>query len=189
MIAKQSIWKVSFPSGVVGRRMNARQFFSSPAVNTNTNATMATKRHQERKLFKFPMSVLYNVVSDVDNYKHFVPWCKDSVVLERNGNKVTAELVVGFQYLQERYVSNVTLTPPHTVAATSSQAAVFEHLKSEWKFTPASDPNNTWVNFYVEFRFKSALYNEVSELFMSEVAKKMVQAFEKRCMEVTRKPS
>lgn len=46
----------------------------------------------------------YRVVSDVQEYKHFVPWCQQSKVLtlSKDGTHMTAELEVGFQMLKER---------------------------------------------------------------------------------------
>lgn len=43
--------------------------------------------------------------ADVDNYQHFVPWCRKSVVTKRSddGHKIEAELEVGFQLFVERY--------------------------------------------------------------------------------------
>eukprot|EP01033_Poteriospumella_lacustris_P005388 gene5388-3836_t len=96
-----------------------------------------------------------------------------------------AELEVGFQMFSERYLSDVALEPNRSVVASSSHTQLFEHLRSEWHFQAASDASNsTWVSFSVEFRFKSAVYNEVSELFMQEVVKKMVRAFEQRCRDL-----
>ena len=45
------------------------------------------------------------MVSKVEDYHSFVPWCKQSRVIRRVGSTyVEAELVVGFQMLTERYV-------------------------------------------------------------------------------------
>jgi ribosome-associated toxin RatA of RatAB toxin-antitoxin module len=47
---------------------------------------------------------MYAVVSDVDQYHKFVPWCQKSVTLRRapDGKCLEAELEVGFQLLVER---------------------------------------------------------------------------------------
>ncbi len=139
------------------------------------------KKHHERRLIRYPMEELYEVVADVSKYHEFVPWCKNSKVLEQSDKAMRAELTVGFQLLNERYISNVVLQKPTCVIATSTQTNLFEYLKSEWKFSPSSDPNATWVTFNVQFKFRLALYNEISELFMEEVVKNMVKAFESRC--------
>lgn len=142
------------------------------------------KKHYERKLITQPITTLYTVVSDVSKYHEFVPWCKKSDVLTNDGKHMTAELEVGFNIFTERYISKVETAEPTWVSAVSVDTNVFDYLKTEWKFTPASDPKSTWVTFQVEFQFKSAVYNELSKLFLQEVITKMVKAFEARCVVV-----
>lgn len=146
----------------------------------------AARRHHERRLLQHPASLLYEVVADVEKYHCFVPWCQQSKILTNTGNELTAELTVGFKYLTERYVSRVQLLAPQLVTAQSTQTNLFEFLKTEWKFTPAADPNHTWVSFQVDFQFRSALYNELSDFFLNEVVHNMVKAFEQRCKAVDR---
>lgn len=145
------------------------------------------KRHYERKLISQPIELLYEVVSDVDNYKNFVPWCKQSRVLIKNKEYMEAELEVGFSLYSERYTSTINLLKPSSVIATSTDTKLFNYLKTNWKFVPAKNPATTWVVFEVEFQFKSSLYNEVSKLFMQEVTSKMVTAFEQRCVLISSK--
>jgi ribosome-associated toxin RatA of RatAB toxin-antitoxin module len=142
------------------------------------------KKHFERKLIKQPISALYEVVSDVDRYKEFVPWCKESRVVSKSGKHMTADLEVGFNIFSEKYTSKIEVLEPTFVSAVSTQTNLFEYLRTEWKFTPASDPSTTWVTFQVEFKFRSAMYNELSRLFLQEVIAKMVNAFEQRCKTV-----
>eukprot|EP01031_Cornospumella_fuschlensis_P028334 gene28334-34210_t len=142
------------------------------------------KRHHERKLIKYPPELLYEVVSDVDKYHEFVPWCQKSKVLSKNNESMSAELTVGFKYFTEKYISQVQLKPDKFVSACSTQTNLFEYLKTEWKFSPAQAPGTTWVSFQVDFKFRSTLYNEVSEYFLSEVVCNMVKAFEERCKQL-----
>ena len=52
---------------------------------------------------RYTQEQLYNVVSDVQNYKEFVPWCQRSIVtLEKPPDFLEAELEVGFKMFVER---------------------------------------------------------------------------------------
>ena len=144
------------------------------------------KKHYERKLIQQPIETLYEVVSDVDRYKEFVPWCKNSKVIIKNGENMTAELEVGFNVFAEKYTSKIETSEPNYVKAISVETSIFEFLKTEWKFVPASDPSATWVIFQVNFQFRNSLYNEISKLFLQEVVAKMVTAFEQQCTVVRR---
>ena len=65
--------------------------------------------------FRFSMENLYHVVSHVEDYKYFVPWCRDSTVNERKDGHVKCKLVIGFPPLVERYISVLTLVPHNLV--------------------------------------------------------------------------
>jgi coenzyme Q-binding protein COQ10 len=159
----------------------------------------SSKRHYERRLLPYPQKHCFNVVADVSLYKNFVPWVKNSIILpdrtsatgtspiasqpdyqsiQRN---IDAELEIGFGMFTEKYISHVTLSPYDQVIAVSKQTNLFEHLQTEWKFSAAKDPTTCWVTFSVDFEFKSAIYNQLSDLFMEDVANNMVKAFEKQC--------
>ena len=140
------------------------------------------KHYHERRRMNYTCDQLYDVVSNVDSYKTFVPWCRDSKVLKRTSSELEAELVVGFGFFNEKYTSVVKLEKPVQVTAISHQTNLLEYLTTEWRFSPSSsDPKKTWVTFKIEFKFKSSIYNQVSEMFMKEVVDKMVQAFETKC--------
>lgn len=140
------------------------------------------KHFHERRLLKFSNEQLFHVVSNVQSYKQFVPWCQESNVVTKTTSGVEAELVVGFGYFQERYISVVEMDRPRKVIATSKETSLFEYLRTEWRFTPnLTDPRKCWVTFEVEFKFKSALYNQAADMFLKEVVNKMVAAFEGQC--------
>lgn len=133
---------------------------------------------------RFPQKHVYEVVSGVSEYKHFVPWCVDSVVLMQRNGYMEAELAVGFNVFAERYVSRVTMEPYNRVVAAAENTQLFHYLTNEWNFSPGPDPSSTWVAFSVDFQFRSILYSQASHLFFDEVVSKMVAAFERRCVVV-----
>jgi len=145
----------------------------------------SVRRHHERRLLRYTADEVFNIVADVSSYSSFVPWCKQSTVLSRTGpSSLTAELVVGFGLFKEKYTSEVVMSAPKSVVATSKQVNLLEFLRTEWTFTPTSDPSSCWVTFNIDFKFKSDMYTRVSDLFLQEVVDNMVAAFESRCKSV-----
>lgn len=147
------------------------------------NRTVVTSRtHKERRLLKFSDEELYSIVSSVQLYHQFVPWCIGSTIIRSTPKSLEAELVVGYGVFNEKYISDVTMIKPKSVIAVSKQTNLLEYLKTTWSFTPcSSNPAHCWVVFEIDFKFKSALYNHVSDMFLQEIINSMVSAFEGRC--------
>ncbi|OQV19188.1 putative Coenzyme Q-binding protein COQ10-like protein A, mitochondrial [Hypsibius exemplaris] len=131
------------------------------------------------------MEQMFDVVADVKQYKEFVPWCTNSTLLySRQGppGNEKYQMEIGFPPISERYTSNVTTVRPNLVKAVSTEGKMFNHLATEWKFSPGlpNNPKTCTLDFYVSFEFRNILYTKMSQLFFDEVVRQMVNAFLRR---------
>lgn len=155
--------------------------YTTTSVSSQTGLTGHERKHCERRVLPFTPRELYDVVSNVEEYSQFVPWCTRSIVRHRiSENHVAAELAVGFQMLSERYTSLVTFEPYKAVRADVPNSSLFDYLINDWVFEDGPEEGTTLLTFYVEFRFRNPLYQRITDLFFNEVVKNMVNAFERR---------
>ncbi|KAF7656969.1 hypothetical protein LDENG_00033490 [Lucifuga dentata] len=150
----------------------------------NLAAPISTRRmeYTERRTLGFTPEQVYSVVSSVDQYQRFVPWCKKSRIIKRRNSNFLAELEIGFPPIMERYTSEVTIIPNHQVRAVCTDGSLFSHLETTWRFAPGDKdrPDSCKVDFYVSFEFKSLLHSQLASVFFEEVVKQMVSAFDSR---------
>ena len=74
------------------------------------------------------MDQLYDVVANVDDYKHFVPYCQVSETFEASETYARANLAVGFGPVTERYTSILTLTRPNLVKVFDGFDLLFQKI-------------------------------------------------------------
>ena len=125
------------------------------------------------------MEQMFEVVSDVDNYYNFLPWCKKSIVLQKSDRNLKADLIIGFPPINESYTSNVTLLKPHLVKAECVDGKLFNHMLTLWRFSPGlkRETQSCVIDFRITFEFCSAFHLHLSNLFFDQVARQMEGAF------------
>lgn len=164
-------------------------------IQAHRNVSLASliRRHGEdhghqsytfKKHFPYPQKLVYEVVSSVDQYEQFIPFCMKSFVnaKDSNGDPTEAGLKVGFNEFQEEFTCKLTCESPRLVAAESITNTLFKYLKTEWTIEPQGAGCS--VHLGLQYDFNSELYNRVSSLFAKRVAMVMTKAFQKRSYEV-----
>ncbi|CAI4051137.1 hypothetical protein SKDZ_15G1460 [Saccharomyces kudriavzevii ZP591] len=169
-----------------------RHFFGLGA----TNHVIREQRYVLRKTINTHPSTIYAAVSEVSEYKEFIPYCVDSFVDKRNPvdkKPVIAGLRVGFKQYDEEFICNVTCKEKvngddiYTVVAETVSHNLFHLLYSKWTIMPhPTRPNAAMVELLLRFKFKSRIYNSVSLLFAKTVTELVMNAFAKRAYHLVR---
>ena len=134
--------------------------------------------HAEKRLLPYTPEKLYNLVSDVEKYPEFLPWCLALRVRRREVKTINADMIIGFKIFREKFTTRVTLNPPRRIDVEYLDGP-FKYLNNHWIFKPIDD-GACEIDFYVDFEFKSILLQKAIGAVFNEAVQKMINAFEAR---------
>src|ERR1700753_946014 len=112
-------------------------------------------KYAEQRLLPYTPEQLFTLVADIERYPEFLPWCVGARIRERTDKTITADLLIGFRMVRERFTSRVVLDRPGLIDVTYSDGP-FKYLTNHWKFVPQPD-GRCLLDFYVDFEFRSRM--------------------------------
>jgi coenzyme Q-binding protein COQ10 len=137
--------------------------------------------HAERRLVAYTPEQIYDLVTDVERYPEFLPWCVGARVRSQTQTELVADLTIGFGPFRESFTSRVALDRPQS-AHVRYERGPFRYLNNRWSFTP--HPKGCLVDFFVEFEFRSRLLQAAIGAVFNEAVRLMVRAFLRRARDV-----
>ena len=138
-------------------------------------------QHAETRFLPYTPEQMFDLVADIGRYDEFLPWVQGMRIRSHEGNVVTADMIVGFRMVRERFTSRVTLDRPGKVHVDYISGPL-KHLKNDWVFRPA--PGGCTIDFSVDFEFRNKMFERLAGMFFGEAFKRMVRAFEARAAHV-----
>ena len=135
-------------------------------------------KHIERRILSHTPSNLFNLVSDVNKYPEFLPWCLGARAKSSSKNELNADLIIGFKLYKEVYSSQIILDHNKNKIIVNYKDGPFEYLNNYWIFN--ENNKGCEIEFMVEFKFKSNFLQSLIETLFTEAVLRMVKAFENR---------
>jgi len=172
-------WPPPPAAGTLGS--SARPFFSLGSSSGQLQT------HRERRVVSVPPDLFFDVVANVDEYKHFLPFCVHSQVLKRpSETEMIAEMGIGFRVFREDYTSRVKLDRAgRRISIKAIKSPTFTTLTSSWQFKEVpGKPDHTAVDFTVEFGVSNSLLQSAVDVVFNDVTRQQVKAFEARCRKI-----
>jgi coenzyme Q-binding protein COQ10 len=138
--------------------------------------------HAEKRLLPYTPEQLFDLVADVERYPEFLPWAVAARIRSREGNVITADLMIGFKMFRERFTSRIVLDRPRRIDVSYTEGP-FKYLNNHWVFEPMPG-GGTCIDFFVDFEFRSVLLQRLIGMLFNEAVRRMVQAFETRARQL-----
>ncbi len=126
---------------------------------------------------------MYSLVSDVERYAEFLPWCDRSEVLERHEDGVTARIGMAIAGIRQSFSTRNIEVPDKSVHMTLVDGP-FSKLDGLWQFLPLAKPEACKIEFELNYAFSSRALEMVISPVFDRIANSFVEGFVKRAEKV-----
>lgn len=135
-------------------------------------------------LIWYSPSEMYRLVTDVDHYPQFLPWCDKARVVSHEENGMLAEIGIAFSGIHQTFTTQNVHTLDRQVIINLVNGP-FSKLEGEWNFLPLGEPiqRACKVELTLTYGFDNTLGRIISPVF-DKIAGSMVDAFVKRAKQV-----
>lgn len=133
---------------------------------------------RETRRLPFSCEQMFDLVADVGRYGEFLPWVVATRVRSDTEQEMTADMLVGFKAIREKFTSRVTKDRPNRIDVHYLDGPLRD-LDNSWVFRPTED-GGCEIDFCVQFTFRNAVFEALAGQYFDRAFRKMVEAFEKR---------
>ncbi len=85
-------------------------------------------------LLPYPIDDIFSLVANVEGYRDFLPWCRESRVLDTQDNELVASIQVVVAGHSERMITR-NILEPHTRIGLELVKGPFSSFAGEWRFS------------------------------------------------------
>ena len=128
---------------------------------------------------------MFALVTAVDKYPEFLPWCDRAAVLEADADGMTAEVGIAFAGLRQTFTTRNTHVPGREVGMKLVKGP-FSKLDGVWTFSPVGDGQQRAcrVELTLNYGFDNFALSTVVGPVFDRIAGSLVDAFVKRAEQV-----
>jgi ribosome-associated toxin RatA of RatAB toxin-antitoxin module len=144
------------------------------------------KHVRKSVLLWYSPAEMYELVTAIEAYPQFLPWCSSAEVLERRDDGITARLGLAYMGVRQQFTTRNDHLPRRAVFLRLVDGP-FSRLEGRWQFFPVgsedeagNDPRACRVEFELRYAFASAALEAVVSPAFDKVANTFVDSFVRR---------
>ena len=121
---------------------------------------------------------MYGLVTDVNRYSQFLPWCEHARVVEEHANGMTAEMGIAFGGVRQTF-STRNVHKPDSQVHMQLLNGPFSQLDGQWNFLPLVDGAQRAfkVELTLKYGFDSSTLSTLLRPVFDKIAASLVDAF------------
>ena len=133
-------------------------------------------------LLPYTHTEMFDLVSDILAYPEFLPWCSGTQILSRQGEALSARISFSVSGVSQSFTTRNRLQPGKEIAMQLVDGP-FSELHGQWRFQPLGDAGSK-ISLFLEYDFSSKVVALAVGPVFNKIANTLVDAFQKRAVEV-----
>jgi len=135
-------------------------------------------------LLPYTAGQMYGLVTDVERYPEFLPWCNAARILADEGEFVTVNLGLARGVVRGNFTTRNRLVPDRSVEMRLVEGP-FSLLEGRWDFLPIQDAG-TRAELQIRFQTRGVIGGLALGSAFEGICNQMVDAFGRRANQVFR---
>ena len=143
------------------------------------------KQVRKSVLLWYSPQEMYELVTGVEAYPQFLPWCDSARIVERHEDGVTARLGLHYMGVRQTFTTRNVQRPTESVAVHLVDGP-FSLLEGSWLFKPLGDAAKAAckIEFDLRYAFSSKALEAVVSPVFDRIANTFVDSFVHRAEDV-----
>jgi ribosome-associated toxin RatA of RatAB toxin-antitoxin module len=133
-------------------------------------------------LLPYSAAQMYALVTDVERYPDFLPWCTSSEILAGGGDEMTVKLGLSSGLARASFTTRNRMVPDRSVTMNLVDGP-FDHLEGRWEFSPIGDAG-VRADLHVRFSTHGLVGALALGPAFEGICNHMVDAFSRRARQV-----
>ncbi|MEN8107060.1 MAG: type II toxin-antitoxin system RatA family toxin [Pseudomonadota bacterium] len=133
-------------------------------------------------LLPYTPQEMFVLVSDIESYPDFLPWCTGTRVLSREYDEVRARIDFSVSGMTRSFTTR-NRHQVNKMIEIQLVEGLFSRLTGCWQFEPLGE-EGCKISLFLEYDFSSRMLGMVIGPVFSQIANTLVDSFQKRAIEV-----
>lgn len=129
-------------------------------------------------LLGYSAEQMFDLVSKVEDYPQFLPWCSGVNVVERGDDKLVATIQINFHGVRQSFTTANHNDRPNQMKMHLVDGP-FKMLEAVWTFKPLRT-DAVKIDFDIQYEFSSVILAQIVGPVFGMIASTMVDSFCKR---------
>lgn len=126
---------------------------------------------------------MFDLVNDVEAYPSFLPWCRDSNIISKTDDEISASLDLAKGGIHHVFSTRNELVPGKSIDIKLIDGP-FQHLEGHWQFGMIGDNQGCRIQLDMDFEFSNRLISMALGPIFTQISGSLVDAFCKRAQEI-----